>query len=140
MKVLKFLGSIVYGAIVYYLIWLFFYWITPYVMGLGWLGFIVYMLIGSLLLKGITSFLISLTHVPLIFLIKGCKAAKYPPMIIAAFFGFSSVRLPWGYDMEYGFLQWLLAISLTFFYLLTFIGVMKCAFEMDGDLDSEDNR
>lgn len=135
MKVLKFLGSIVYGAIVYYLIWLFFYWITPYMMGLSWLGYAAYMAGGIFVLISMASTLGILTHAPLMWLIKGCKPAKYPPMIFAAFFGFSSVKLPWSLDMEYGFLQWVLAISLTLFILLTFAGLIKITFDTDGYLD-----
>lgn len=130
MKVLKFLGSIVYGAIVYYLFWLFFYWVTPYIMGLGWLGFIVYLIVGSIVLISLASILAVALQIPMTLMVKGCDAAKYPPVLFALFFGYSSVKLPWTLDMEYGFLQCLLGITLTIFILLTFVGFAKITFDV----------
>ena len=47
MKILKFFGSFLYGAIMYYLLWLLFYWLTPYVMSMSWGWFIAYMFIAG---------------------------------------------------------------------------------------------
>lgn len=34
-KIFKCLGTLLYSTIVGYLLWLLFYWITPYIMGVG---------------------------------------------------------------------------------------------------------
>ncbi len=130
MKVLKFLGSIVYGAIVYYLFWLLFYWVTPFIMNLGWGGFFGYLIGGSIVLISLASILAIALQIPLTLMVKGCDAAKFPPVIFALFFGYSSVKLPWSLDMDYGFLQYLLGISLTIYILIAFFGFAKISFDV----------
>lgn len=39
-KIFKCLGPLLYITIVGYLLWLLFYWITPYIMGWGWYIFL----------------------------------------------------------------------------------------------------
>lgn len=36
MRFLKSVGLLFYGLIASYLLWLLFYWLTPYVMSVGW--------------------------------------------------------------------------------------------------------
>ena len=46
-KIFKCLGTLLYSTIVGYLIWLLFYWITPYIMGVGWLLFFLYIFLAG---------------------------------------------------------------------------------------------
>lgn len=47
MKILKFAGAFLYGALMAYLMWLLFYWITPIAMLMGWGWFIVYLFVAG---------------------------------------------------------------------------------------------
>lgn len=131
MKVLKFLGALLYGAIMYYLLWLFFYWLTPYVMGMSWGWFIAYLVIGVVAMIMFVSGVTSLIGFPMIPLCRKCAAAKYAPIIFGLLFGYSSVRLPWTLDMEYGVLQWILGISFTITILIAFISLMVVPFKVE---------
>lgn len=130
-KVLKFLGALVYGAIMYFLLWLCFYFLTPYVMGLSLKGLFVYLGVAG---GGVTVLLATAAlwlEFPLIFLCRNCKAAKYAPIIFGVFNGFSAVRLPWILDMEYGVVQWIAGILFTITILVSFIGLMVIPFKLE---------
>lgn len=133
LKALKFLGALLYGAIMYYLLWLFFYWLTPYVMGMSWGWFIAYLFIAG---GGVAMFVTSVTSligIPMILLCRKCAAAKYAPIIFGLLLGYPSVRLPWTIDMEYGVLQWILGISFTIVILTAFTSLMIVPFMADED-------
>lgn len=138
MKILKFVGFLIYGIVLYYLLWLFFDWITPYVMNVGWILFILYLIFAG----GTVSLLIGqlgyTLSIPMLFFTKGCKASKYPPILFGLYFGYQSVICPWEGYTNFGILQWLLAISLTIQILILFIGLMVMPFNIDEDEDEEE--
>lgn len=130
-KVLQCLGVVIASQISGYLLWLFFYWVTPYVMGIGWGLFSLYVLLAGGLLFGVVGIITTLLATPITALTTGNKVAKVIYVIPMLFFGFSSLRLPWGFDMDYGFLQILLAVSLSIIVLITFICLMAAPFAVE---------
>lgn len=133
MKILKFFGSLLYGAIMYYLLWLLFYWLTPYVMSMSWGWFIAYMFIAGGFVSCFIAQIAYWIAIPLIFLCINCKPAKYAQIVPAILFGISSVKLPWILNMDYGILQWILGISLTIIVLIAFISLIVAPFKADED-------
>ena len=130
MKLLKFIGALLYGAIIYYLLWLLFNWMTPYVMNISWGWFIAYILIAGGLVSILVGQVVTWLAIPMVFLVKGCKAAKYPQILFGLFFGYSSLKLIWALYADYGLLQWILAISLTIIILISYISLMVVPFNM----------
>ena len=130
-KVLQCLGVVIASPISGYLLWLFFYWVTPYVMGIGWGLFLLYVLFASGLLFGVVGVITTLLATPITAITTGNKVAKVIYVIPMLFFGFSSLRLPWEFDMDYGFLQILLAVSLSIIVLITFICLMAAPFAVE---------
>lgn len=116
---LKCVGSLAYSLVAGYLLWLLFYWLTPLVMGMSWGWFVVYLIIGSMLISFLYTTASSILMLPVVFLTRGNKAAKILSIPSYLFHGFSAARLPFSLDMDYGLLQWLLSISL----VLAIIGV-----------------
>lgn len=133
MKVLKFVGALLYGAVMYYLLWLFFYWLTPYVMSMSWGWFIAYLFIAGGAMSAFVASVAYLIGMPLVLLCRKCKAARYAPIVFGIFFGFFSVRLPWAFNMEYGVLQWILGISFTIIILIAFISLLAVPFKVNED-------
>lgn len=124
----KFIGSVLYGVVMSYLMWLLFYWLTPIIMSLSWGWAIIYFLIAG---GAVTAFVCSITSfvaLPWVLLGAKCKPARYAPIPFLLFFGFSSVRLPWLFGDNYGILQWILWASLTITILLTFGALLGMAF------------
>lgn len=133
MKVLKYVGALFYSLLMYYLLWLFFYWVTPFVMGLSWKLLIVYLFIAGGLFTILTAQLSVFLCMPFALLVKGIKPPKYLPALFGLFFGYSSVKLPWIMDFEYGVLQWILALSLTGLVLKVFITFIAMPFKLNVD-------
>ena len=50
-KIFQCLGTVAYSTIVGYLLWLLFYWITPYIMSVGWLLFFLYIFLAGGLIE-----------------------------------------------------------------------------------------
>lgn len=131
MKLLKVLGSLLYSAIMYYLLWLLFYWITPYIMMMSWGWFIAYLFIAGGFISAFVASIAYIIGIPLVFLSKDCKLAKYPPILFGLIFGYSSIVLPWQLNMDYGVLQWILGILTTIIILIAFISLILIPFKVD---------
>lgn len=130
MKVLKILGSLLYSSIMYYLLWLFFDWITPFIMGLSWVLFILLIIAGVFLFVFMAQ-ISSWIGFPLVLICNNCNPAKYVQIIPGIIFGFYSVSYPWEQDMDYGILQWIIGLFLTNIILITFISLMAVSFKID---------
>ena len=128
MKMLKFMGSIVYGIIAAYLLWLLFWWLTPIFMSVGWGWFLLYIILAGGFVSIFVGSIANVLILPMFFLCNGgYKVTKYVPVPFFLFFGFSSIKLPWTLDMNFGLLQWIIAISLSILVFVTFgslIGVL----------------
>lgn len=111
MRFLKSVGLLFYGLIASYLLWLLFYWLTPYVMSVGWGGFILYMLIAGGLVTGIVGSAATLLAYPVVAWFDGAyKPVKWVCAIFFVFHGFSAIMLPWRLDIDYSFLKILIAV------------------------------
>lgn len=132
-KILQCLGTTVYSTVAGYLLWLLFYWMTPYVMGVGWLLFLLYIFLAGGLLTGIIASVNNLLSYPMIFLMKNNIVAKIINILPLLFFGYSAVCLPWGLDMDYGVLQWLIGISLTITFLISFGSMIVMPFMIENE-------
>ena len=122
-KIFKCLGTLLYSTIVGYLLWLLFYWITPYIMGVGW-----YIFLAGGLISCIAASINGLLSLPMSFLVKDNIVAKVINVFPLLFFGYSSVRLPWEFNMSYGVLQYIIGISLTIIILTSFVVMMIAPF------------
>ena len=108
-KFFQCLGALIYGLIIGYLLWLVFYLITPYIMGIWWLLLIV----GGF----ITGFIANtncILSIPVYFLTKGNMVAK----IIS---------------IEYGFLQYIVGIILTIMFLMSYIASIAIPFVIEDE-------
>lgn len=129
-KALKTIGSLIYGAVMYYILWLLFYWITPYIMSVSWMGFLIYLFVAGGAISMFVGSVANIIGIPLIFLCKNCNASKYAPILFGLIFGYSSIRLPWTLDMEYGILQIILAILTSITILISFVSLMYVPFKI----------
>ena len=130
-KIFKCLGTLLYSTIVGYLLWLLFYWITPYIMGVGWLLFFLYIFLAGGLISCIAASINGLLSLPMSFLVKDNIVAKVINVCPLLFFGYSSVRLPWEFNMSYGVLQYIIGLSLTIIILISFVGMMIIPFRIE---------
>lgn len=130
-KILQCLGTVAYSTIAGYLLWLLFYWITPYIMGIGWLLFLLYIFLTGGLITGIVFSVNNLLIVPMVFLMKDNIVAKVINVLPLLYFGYSAVRLPWGLDMNYGVLQYLIGISLIITFLISFGCMIVVPFKIE---------
>ena len=115
----------------YYLMWLFFKWVTPYVMSISWGWFIAYILIAGGLFSAFVGQIQILLIMPMAFLITECRAAKYPPVLFGLFFCYQSLKWIWTLSIDYGLLQWILAVSLTIMVLISYIFLIVAPFKVE---------
>lgn len=131
------LMTVAYSMLSSFLFWLFFKWITPYVMNASWIMLLLYpflalsficMIVSSY--GGILSFLNG-------FFMKDNMAAKVIYTIICLSWGYSSCALPFRLNMEFGVCQWILAIMLTCTALCTFAFFILVAYVKIGKTEIE---
>lgn len=132
-KIFQCLGTAVASTVCGYLLWLLFYWLTPYIMGVGWFLFFVYLFFAGGLLTGIIGSLSTILAIPVAYLTSNNTVAKIINAIPLLVFGYCSVCLPWGLNMEYKLLQYIIAISLSATYLITFVSLLICPFSIDDE-------
>lgn len=123
MTLLKFIGSAFYGIIISYLIWLFFYWLTPWVMSFGWGGVIISVLCGTVLV-GLFMSIWPLILSPMLFLINN-TVSKIIPSTAIVFYGYSSIMLPWRLNIDYTIPKLILAVTLTGMVLIIFATALQ---------------
>lgn len=77
---------------------------------------------------------------PLVFLMKGCKAAHYLPMFSIVVCGLYSLSLPWIFGVSgFGVWYWIMHIFLTFDIINLFLGLLLCvisSYEFSGQADN----
>ena len=91
---------------------------TPKLMGLDWYGF--FFILPSFLWLFQVSVVVVLLVSPMLWICKKSLAAKIVHIPIGLYFAWYCVRLPWSMDMEYGLLQWILALSFLGIILMIF--------------------
>lgn len=129
-KVLQCFGIAVYGTITAFLLWMLYFWATPYVMNIGWLLFILYLIFAFGFLTALSGFVNTLLMVPMAFLVKNNVVAKIINALPMLWFGYRSMLLPWGLNMDYGTLQYLLGISLSSKFVISFISLIIIPFRL----------
>lgn len=130
-NILNFIGSAIYGIVVSYILWLLFYFLTPWLMSFGWSAVILYWLFAFGLLAGLIGGLSSILLIPLVYLISKCKIAKYLPIAAMLIFGYLTVALPWQLSGEYTFVKIVIAISLSSTALAVFVSLINILFSCD---------
>ncbi len=124
---LCFFGSAVYGLVASYLIWLMFHFFIPWFMSFGWIALIIYvMFLGSSLI--ITGGLSSIVAMPIYLMSNGRNYCKWIPIICFVFFGFSACRLPWGLDIEYTLVKYIIGGALSITVVLIYISIIVALF------------
>lgn len=112
---LRFILSIIYSWIIANLIYYIFYWATPLFMNMNWRWFILYSIVCAGLVPIILSQVSQLLTLPLIYLTKGNLVSKILSALIYGYNGFYAVIMPWCLDgPDYGVLQYIIAISISF--------------------------
>lgn len=131
MSVLKFLGAAIYGIIFSYLIWLLFYFLIPWLMGYAWTAVILFLILGTT----ITGILISFYSVllsPLTLLVNN-TVSKIIPVLAIAFYGYSTVMLPWRLNMEYSGVKIALGALLSIDVLVLFGSALYSVWSISAD-------
>ena len=100
-------------------------------MGVGWFLFFLYIFLAGGLISCIAASINGLLSLPMSFLVKDNIVAKVINVFPLLFFGYSSVRLPWEFNMSYGVLQYIIGISLTIIILISFVGMMIIPFRIE---------
>ncbi|MDR0938513.1 MAG: hypothetical protein LBN29_04010 [Mediterranea sp.] len=120
-KMICFLGAAVYGIVAAYLLWLVFYFLSPWLMSFGWLAVILYVIFALGLIGGLIGWIASLIWAPLLLLLRNSwPISKVIPVIALILFGISAIILPWRMDMGYSLVKIVIAISLSITALITF--------------------
>lgn len=119
-KAVFFILALQYSSTISYLGWLFFYWLTPYFMNMGWWMFVLYVLFFVVLLHGILGGIAGVLAIPMKYLIKGSRFSLIFSFIPFLVYGIISVKIPWVYSIDKDFLQYILAVSLTINIVLFF--------------------
>lgn len=129
--ILQIFGTILYGTLSSYLVWLFLSWVTPYVMSASWLMLVGFVFLAGGLFELVVGSLATLLAVPNLFLMKHNKVAKAIYTVICLFWGYCSVALPFHIDMHFGVKGWILALTISFTALTVFMGLITAAWETD---------
>lgn len=125
----KILGTLIYGGLVNYLIWLFFYWITPHIMNAPtWVivTIAVMALVFSFAFLLVVS-LFSMLLFPIKSLTASCKPAAYACIFLAIGFlvnGYDAMMMPWQGGGEYSTRMYVAGGELCVFVLLTYISLI----------------
>ena len=121
---LCFFGSAVYGLVASYLIWLMFHFFIPWFMSFGWTALIIYAGLFSIITGGLSSII----AMPIYLMSNGRNYCKWIPIICFVFFGFSACRLPWGLDMEYTSVKYIMGVALSITIVSIYIGLIWALF------------
>jgi hypothetical protein len=121
-KILSFLGASVYGIIFSYLLWLFFWWITPKLLYLSF-GWIIVFTFAEFIVIGLFIMIQSFLFIPLYLMIRNNNLAKVIPILFFLFHGFSSFMCPIRLHPK-GFLQILWTIIIEVNVLSYYIGLI----------------
>lgn len=132
-KILCFIGSAAYGIVFSYLIWLAFYFLTPWIMSFGLLGFVLLWLFGFGIIAGFIGGISGVLSYPLIKMIFIYKPSKYIPVVSMLFLGYSSVAMPWRFDVEYSLMKIILGLSISIMALILFSTLIYGLFKPYGD-------
>lgn len=117
-------GTILYGGLVNYLVWLFMYWVTPYVVCAPvW----VLILLAFFSLAGLMVVnLLTMLLMPIEWMTKDCRPASYASLLILvglALNGIDALQMPWDLDAEYSTSMIVGGVEMTIFAVLLYISL-----------------
>lgn len=128
---LCFIGSIIFGLLLSYLIWLGFHYLIPWVICFKWIWLVVYWAVVSSIIVSFFTFLSGIIIMPLILMITKCAAAKWIPIVTMLIFTFFSVRDVWTLNVAYNFREVIAAISLTLTIISFYVSLIFTLFESE---------
>lgn len=123
-KSLSFIGGFLYSIIASYLLCMVFYYLTPLLMGFGWMGFILYVIVAATSVELFIASVASIVFYPILKLINNCKALKWFALLPILFHGYSAVAGVWRFNMTYSNIQIVIAITTTILIARLFIGLI----------------
>ncbi|MCF0172269.1 MAG: hypothetical protein HUJ91_00795 [Bacteroidales bacterium] len=110
-KVLSFVGGVIYSLLLAYLLWLIFYHVTPYIMGIKLLWIMtLFIIFGAPILAYGLYLAAGIISIPLLFLSKNTKTLKYLSIIPLIVFAFSTIADPWRLSIQYNYISVILGI------------------------------
>ena len=130
---LQVIGTLLYSAAASSLVYLFLWWVTPYVMMInGWGTFFLFLFFVESALIGIVTLGTTLLALVAAYITGGNMAAKIVYIIIFAIAGLWSCVLPFNIDMEYAAVNWAVAITQAINIAIIYIGMIYSVFiDMD---------
>lgn len=112
MALVKSLGAIILSVVLSFLIYLLFYFATPWLMSFGWGGFAVWFCIGNTIV-GFLIWILNFVSAPIYSMVKGLKVPATICSVILAGFGIYTMLLPWFLDMDYLTVNKLMGINIS---------------------------
>lgn len=126
---LQVIGTLLYSAAASSLVYLFLWWVTPYVMMInGWGNFLLFLFLGESALLGTVTLGTTLLAALAAYITGGNLAAKIVYIIIFAIAGLWSCVLPFTIDMEYAAVNWAVAITQTINIAIIYISMISAVF------------
>ena len=128
-KILQFIGAIVYSVVIGYLLWRLFQWATPYLLKIdGPLKLVIFCVV--CVVVSITFFQLAsgLLYDLVQKLSRNNLAAKIVMVPAFLYFGYKSVTFPFHSVAHFGVIQWLVVIMLALIILYLFIALIKIPF------------
>lgn len=124
-KILSFLGGLCYSVVVSYLMWLLFYFVTPFLMRFGWKALVLYLVLAAGTIPMLFIPLFTYAWAPVILLIRNCKAVKFVSAIPLLLFGYSAVADVWRLSIVYSGSKVAIAIAVSVMIATFFISLIK---------------
>lgn len=124
-KILSFFGGLSYSVVVSYLMWLLFYFVTPFLMRFGWKALILYFVLAAGTIPMLFIPLFTYAWIPIVLLIRKCKAVRFVSVIPLLLFGYSAVADVWRLDIVYSGSKVAIAIAVSVMIATLFIALIK---------------
>lgn len=123
-SILRFIGAAVYGSWASWFLWLLVTLVNPIVMSIDWSWWLLLYVILYVNVLFITIKICSFLIVPFAF-IKVTKKDLIIPVLFCVIYGFMSLAIPFMCGVkDFGFLQWALALSVSYFALQVFLSYL----------------
>lgn len=127
--ILKSLGVLLYGGFINYLVWLFFYWVTPHMVGAdSWVAWAIW--ISSFILSAFYLLFasgVSFLFMPVASLVKGSKVVAIACLLVVIgvlLNGYDAVTMPWFFKGEYTTRMCAMAVWMSLFAGLTYLQIV----------------
>ena len=132
-KFLQVIGALLYSAIASSLIYLLFWWVTPFIMMInGWGVYIIFLLFAETTFMSIVASGTTPLAALAAYITRGNKLAKIAYVPIFVIMGLWSCLLPFNIDIDYTAVNWAVAITQTINIAITFIAMIYAVFiDMD---------